>query len=154
MNNNNEIPLNDIQRLQAAVNKVVGKVGVEKAVHLFEGIYNNTSLNVDKMEKVKYITGFIISRSIAIFDLKESEFLISEIPEYRQARMACYHLIKEYTDISYARIGEMFGRDKRSIMYFNNKAKELLSVPQFYKAFAEKHKLLDQSTLEFIGKLN
>ncbi len=154
MDKNNDILLGDLQRLQEAVNNIVSKVGVEKAVHLFEGIYNNTALSVDKIEKVKYITGFIISQSIAIFNLQEDEFLTSEILEYRQARMACYHLIKQYTDISYAKIGEMFGRKKRSIMYFHNKAKELLSVPQFYRGFSEKHQLLDKATLEFIGKLN
>ena len=154
MDKHNKIVLNDMQRLQQVVNEVVNKVGIEKAVHLFEGIYKNTSITSDKIEKVKLINSFIIARCITIFDLKEDQFLTSDILEYRQARMACYYIIKSYTQLSYAKIGELFGRKKRTIMYFHNKAVELLRVPQFYQRFYEKYQLLDKSTLEFIGKLN
>lgn len=153
MNNSQNISATNLQQLQAVLERVVGKLGMEKTAQLLESFDNNSSLNMDELEKVKLLTAFIISQSISIFNLEESEFYSSEIREYREARMVCYHILHIYTKCSYAKIGEIFGRKKRNVLYFCQKCRELLSVPQFYREFVEKHEQLDKCTIEFIGKL-
>lgn len=147
------ISLPELQRLQQVVNDLVHQVGLPQAVQLLEGLCDQTTFSVNAMEKTRCIYGFIMARSIQVFDLEEPKFLTSEVAEYRQARMACYHLIKRYANISYTRIGELFGRNKRSVMYFHQKAEELLSVPKFYRGFTERHGILEKATLTFMAKL-
>ncbi len=154
MNENQIIQPTNLQQLQVVLERVVGKLGMEKTVHLLESFDNNSSIDMGEKEKLKVITTFIISQCISIFNLEESEFYTSEIREYREARMISYHLIHTYTKCSYAKIGEVFGRKKRNVLYFCQKCRELLSVPGFYREFVEKHKQLDKYTIEFIGKLN
>jgi chromosomal replication initiation ATPase DnaA len=154
MDSNNNIQLGDLQKIQKSINRIVSNIGIEDAAIMFEKISNNTSLDVSELEKVKFITGFIVSRSITIFNLKEDRFMTSIIPEYRQARMACFHLIYTYTEISYPKIGELFGRNRRSVMYYFNECSDRLSVPIGHREFVEKYNLLKKHTLEFIGKLN
>ena len=153
-NESHNISATDIEQLQIVLERVVGKLGMKKTAQLLKSFDTNSSITMNEVEKVKLLTTFIVSQSIAVFNLEESEFHTSEIREYRDARMVCFHLLHTYTQCSYAKIGEIFGRKKRNVLYFCQKCRELLSVPQFHRLLVEKHELLDKYTIEFIGKIN
>ncbi len=138
--------------LQQSLDVVLGKIGLPKTVKLLCSFISNSSLSTTQVEKLKLVTTYIISQAIVIFDLNEEEFYDSRIPEYREARMACYHLLKKYTDSSYSKIGERFGLKKRQVLYYHQKCEEMLSISQYYKAFTAKYKDLEELTIEFIAK--
>jgi chromosomal replication initiation ATPase DnaA len=140
--------------LQTKLDTVIGKIGLKKTIQLVENFMDNSSLDVQETEKFKLISSFIISKSIQVFDLKEDQFYDSKIREYREARMACFHLLKKYTDCSYARIGEVFEQKKRNVLYFHQKCEEQLSVPAFFEVFASRYKKLEDYTIGFIAKLD
>jgi len=154
MQENHNIPVTDFQRLQQSLERVVNRIGVQRTTELLESFDNNSSTTSNEPGKVKLITTYVISQSMLLFDVEESTFYTSDIREYREARMACYHLIHTYTKCSYAKIGELFGRKKRNILYYCHKCRSLIEDPQFDRAFAEKYRQLDKNTIEFIGKIN
>ena len=144
----------DYHDLQQSIDTLIGKFGLQKTIEVIDSLSNNTELTARDKDKVKLLLVFIISQSIEVFDLKEDNFYQSTVQEYREARMACYYLLKKYTDTSYAKIGESFSQSKRAILYNYHKCDEILSIPQFYKSFVEKFKTLEDNIINFIAKLN
>jgi chromosomal replication initiation ATPase DnaA len=140
--------------LQQHIDTLIGKFGLQHSVEVVASLTNNTALSAPDKEKVKLLLVFTISKSIDIFDLMEANFYTSSVQEYREARMACYFLLKKYTDCSYAKIGERFNQSKRAVLYHYHKCDEMLSIPQYYKPFVDKFKLLEHHIINFIAKLN
>lgn len=140
--------------LQQSIDTLIGKFGLHKTIEVIDSLSNNTELQSKDSQKVKLLLVFIISQSIEVFNLEEEKFYTSTIQEYREARMACYFLLKKYTDASYAKIGDSFQQSKRAILYNYHKCDEILSIPQFYKPFVEKFKILENNIINFIAKLN
>ena len=99
MQENHNIPVTDFQRLQQSLERVVNKIGVQRTTELLESFDNNSSTTSNELGKVKLITTYVISQSILLFDLDESQFYTSDIREYREARMACYHIIHKFNHI-------------------------------------------------------
>lgn len=140
--------------LQNVLDKLLGKIGLDRTILYLESFLKNTSVECDKTETLKLVTDYIIARSIIVFDLDEDRFFKSKIPEYRDARMACFHLLRNYTDSSYSRIGQRFGiENKRHVHYFVKKCDEILSIPQFYKSFVGKYRNVESQTINFLSKL-
>ncbi len=140
--------------LQERIDGLIGKFGLYKTIEVIASLSNNTELNSKNSQKAKLLLVFVISKSIDVFNLKEDLFYTSVIQEYREARMACYYLLRKYTDTSYGKIGENFNQSKRVIFYNYHKCDEILSIPQFYKPFVEKFKILEDHSINFISKLN
>ncbi|PHN08689.1 hypothetical protein [Flavilitoribacter nigricans] len=139
--------------LQKNLDEVIGKIGLCRTIELVKSFIDNSSIGVNETEKFKLIATYIIAQTIRSFDLKEDDFYTSKIREYRDARMACFHLLKRYTDCSYAKIGEAFEQKKRNILYFCQKCDEMLSIPDFYPVFTSRYKRVEDQVLLFISKL-
>ena len=139
--------------LQEQLDVVIGKIGLCRTIQLVGSFIDNSSITVDETEKFKLISRYIIAQSIEVFDLKSDEFYTNKIQEYKDARMACFRLLRTYTDCSYAKIGEAFGQKKRNIIYYYQKCEDMLSVPNFYLVFVGRYKELEQRVIQFIAKL-
>jgi len=94
----------DYSDLQQSVDMLIGKFGLVKTIEVINNLSGNTQLQSSDTQKVKLLLVYIVSQSIQIFNLQETDFYTSTIQEYRDARMACYFLLKKYTDTSYARL--------------------------------------------------
>ena len=142
--------------LQLRFDWFVGKYGLERAIQILDNFLNNQKIEVkDDMHRLQLLTDYVISQCITIFDLKADEFRTSSIPEYRQARMACYHLMKEYTDASYARIAERFDRPLHSVFRYCKICTGILAVPNYigHKPFVSKYTTLENCIINFISNL-
>ena len=151
-NNENHRKLNYAD-LQKSVDELVGKFGLEKSVEIINSFSRNSEIGRKEIRKLKLVKDYIIAETILIFDLDEKKFFASEIREYREARMACYHLLNKYTENSHSKIAETFGKKRGSALYFIHKCNSILSIPQFYPSFVEHYKSLESSTIHFISKL-
>ena len=139
--------------LQESIDQVIGKIGLNKTIFLVDSFIQATTIPVEQTHKVKIISQFLIVQGVDVFELNHDDFFSSKIPEYREARIACFHLIKKYTGCSYSKLGEHFGLTKRSMMYSCERCKDRLSVPFFYKSFNEKYEILENRTIQFISKI-
>ncbi len=142
------------QQLQHRIDILVGKFGLEKTIEIMDSLSNNTDLKTLDDEKVKLLQTYLISQSIEIFDLEMKDFYTSMVPEYREARMSCYYLLRKYTDISFSSIGKRFKHSKRAVLYHYQKCVDILSIPEYYDTFIKRLQMLENNSINFIAKLD
>lgn len=146
--------LNVYNHLQNSIDKVVGKIGVKQTIHLLDNFINNVAIDENETKKVKMVTDYLVVTAIKVFNLDEEIFYTSQIKEYKEARMCCYHLLKKYTEASYANIGHQFKQKKRNAVYGHVKIEECLSVPHSYSRLLSNHAIIEAKLIEFISKIN
>lgn len=139
--------------LQQSVDELLGRHGLEKTVEILRHFSQEVRMPVNRNHKLRLIKEYIIAQCIEVFDLEETKFNRSTVREYREARMACYHLLKKFTGASYSLIAEQFGWRLHTVYYFCQKCDEILSIPQFYKPFTDRYRSLEDSTIQFISSL-
>jgi hypothetical protein len=144
----------DYFKLQRSLDKIIDKVGLQRTVWLLENFSNNMTIKIGEHQKIKLVMQFVINAAIQIFELDPKLFFICDIREYRDARMACYHLLRKYTGDTYARIGLAFQCGERAVSYGSTITEQRLEVPRSHKSFVSRYGQMESQILEFIGKLN
>jgi len=144
----------DYGQLQQHIDQVIGQIGLEKTIGLLTHFIDDTHIPVHETQRLKMVSQFLVNTCIEVFELQDKAFFTSGIQEYREARMACYHLLKKYTGASYSKIAEDFGLTKRNVLYNHNKCEERLSVPYYYADFNQRYSLVEDRMIQFISKLH
>lgn len=145
---------NDYTLLQASIDKVIGKIGLQRTIALLNSFITNTSTAKNEQEKIKMVTGYLVNTAIRVYELSDDHFYTSNVRGYRDARMCCFHLLRKYTDDTYSKIGLSLRCSERSVIYGCNISEERLSMPKGNAAFVAKYNLLESKLIEFIGKIN
>lgn len=140
-------------QLQENLEKALGKIGLANTIKLLQNVISDECAKEGDIERTKVVAEYIIAQAIRVFDLNPKKFYTSNIREYREARMAVYHLLRKYTTGSYSKIGERFSQHKRNVIYFCNKCSETLSVARFHPVFYDRYKAIEHQTITFISKL-
>jgi len=140
--------------LHDVIAKLVGKQGLVNTYLQLRGILDNEEIPIGNTGRMKLIKAYIVSQCISIFDLDEKQFMSSTIPEYRDGRMACFHLLWKYTKCSQPYIGKMFKWKLHRIHYYCKRCEDRLSVPGGHRSFVQKYSALERSTIGFISKLS
>ncbi len=151
---NQELTLEELGNIQQLVNGIVQKLGANKAVALLESIYHHQQTGASELQRERLLIDFIKAKAIVVFNLREEHLYDSNIIEYRDARMACYHLLKTHTTLSYPMIGQLFRQKKRSVMHYYHKAEAFIQAPAYYQSFYKKYQQLHNNLLDFITTLN
>ena len=142
------------QTLQKSIDKVVGKIGLEKTIHLLESFISNTYVKHTQPEKVIMVSQYLISLAVNEFELEDELFLHSNVREYRDARMCCFHLLRKYTEDTLPKIGLMFQCSERAVEYGCGKTSERLAMPKGNNRFVTNYIAIEARLLEFIGRIN
>jgi hypothetical protein len=140
--------------LQISIDKVIGKIGIERTIYLLDTFIQNTTVNQNEREKIKMISQYLITLAIRIFELEEPIFYTSSITEYRDARYCCFHLLRKYTKDSYPKIGLAFQSSSRIVMYGCTITDERLNFPKVHSKFTHHYALLESKLIEFIAKID
>lgn len=140
--------------LQEGVDNLVFEFGLEQAIRMINSLYNNTTIIHKAARRRELIKDFIIDQSVLIFDLDKKDFFKNNVRQYREARMACYHILNRCVKDSHSRIAKAFDKKRGSIQYNICKCHEILSLPENYKDFLQKYKTLESRTIQFITNLN
>ena len=151
---NTETSPNSYNKLQSSIDKVIGKIGLQRTIYLIDSFICNTTVTQNEQEKIKMITQYLVSLAVKVFELESELFYISNVREYRDARMCCFHLLRKYTDDTYSKIGLSFSCSERIVMYGYSKSEERLSIPKGNAKFVANYTLLESKLIGFIGKIN
>jgi len=140
--------------LQNNLDKVIGKFGLEKANSLLRTFLDKTSVKVREHNQVKILMTFIITQVSEVFDISERDLILSNIPECKDARMVCYYLLMRFTQLSYARIGQIFdNRKRRHVMYYCHRCSDILRTSNNANPFIDKYNLIELNVIDFMAKL-
>ena len=140
--------------LQQTIDKVIGKIGLENTKTLLDGFINNTEIKQTERDKIAMISHYLVSSAVKVFELKEELFYTSRVREYRDARMCCFHLLRQYTQDSFPKIGLFFNQKARIVMYGFFVLEDHLAMPKGNSKLVAKYRLLQSLLVEFIGKIN
>lgn len=140
--------------LQKRVGNLVGKFGMQKAINIIGQLSGTVIVRKNKTQQLKLITVFVISEAFKIFEVEHKEVNGKITREYKDARMASYHLISQYTRLTYNEIGKYFDQGKFGAYYHIKNCKEILSVPQFNKPFVGRYEALEENLIQFIAQIN
>lgn len=145
--------MNTYGHLQQSIDKVIGKIGLQRTIDLLESFLNGITVKKKETEKLKLIFAYLVSTAAECYDLTEEQIFKDSTQEAKDARMICYHLLHKYAHLSYSKIGEKFSQPKRTVMYYTLKAEEYLSIPASYKELMQKYDAIEKELVEFIGKI-
>ncbi|TPN87149.1 hypothetical protein [Aquimarina algicola] len=140
--------------LQQSIDKLIGKFGMQKAINIIRQLSGTIKVRKNKTQRLKLITVFVISEAFKIFEVEHKEVNGKITKEYKEARMASYHLINQYTRLSYNEIGKYFDQGKFGAYYHIKNCKEILSIPQFNKPFVGRYETLEENLIQFIAQIN
>lgn len=144
----------DYNNLQASIDKVIGRIGLEKTVFLLESFVDTAAACEDSASRIRMITQYLVKIACDVFALNEESFFKSQVREYRDARMSCFHLLRKYTADSYPKIGRAFYTGERVVMYGINKTTERLEYTKGNPAFVQSYDAMESRLIVFISKLN
>lgn len=141
-------------KLQRGLEKLVGKFGIPKALKILDQLSGTTRMRTRKKQQTDVISTYVISEAYKVFGVIDSKSPDINSKAYREARMAAYHLLIRYTELSYKEIGKMFGQGRYGVYYHTGKCKEILAIPQLNKSFVSKYETFEEAVMQFIAKIN
>ena len=149
------MPAPDYHRLQQSLDKVLGKLGLEQTIRLLDNLIVEARSGKKKKQRNSLIEACLKDAAVEAFDLEEEQFFSSKEREYREARMACYHLLKKYLDYSYPRIAKKYDLSERMALYYCKKVEEeLLDLPGCHPVFTARYREMEAQLLQFIATRN
>ncbi len=147
-------PTEEFKRLKKLMNILIGKIGVDSLNNLLDNFINDTSIDTSRPDKLFMIYKFISDKAVAVFELDAQLFYTCQVTEYRNARMCCYHLLREYTADTLAGIGLAFHSSEKAVRYGSSKIKERLSVPKSHPQLMARYEIIEKALINFLSKLN
>lgn len=140
--------------LQHGVDKLIGKFGMTKALKIIDQLSGTAKMRTRQKEQTGLITAFVVDEAFKVFKVTEDLKKKVRSLEYREARMASYHLLNKYTELSYREIGKLFNQGRFGVYYHVKNCTEILSIPKFNKSFVNQYNVLEESLIQFIAKIN
>ncbi|TSE07935.1 hypothetical protein [Aquimarina algiphila] len=144
----------DYTDLQQGIDSLIGKFGMPKAIKIIRQLSGTEMVRQHKKQHLELITVFVVSEAFKVFGVKHKEMEGKLTREFKQARMAGYHILSQYTRLTYNEMGKYFEQGKFGAYYHIKKCKEILSVPQFNKSFVGRYEVLEESLIQFMAKIN
>ncbi len=141
-------------KLQRGLEKLVGKFGIAKALKILDQLSGTTRMRTKKQQQTEVITTYVISEAYKIFGVTDPEKPDRKSKAFREARMAVYHLLIQYTELSYKEIGKIFGQGRYGVYYHMGKCNEILAIPQLNKSFVHNYEAFEEAVMQFIAKIN
>lgn len=138
--------------LQQGIDVLVGKFGMPKTIQMIRQLSGIQKSKTQNIQRNELLYTFLIHESKKVFRVPNTTDQDTS-SEFKDARMACYYLMQQHTDLKYRAIGKYFGHGKFAVYYHIKKCKEFLSIPQFHRSFVERFGILEISVIEFLTKL-
>ena len=141
------------QYLLSKVDAVVNKIGLARTLTLLETIQNNAQIDGQNLNRLKCVANYLAGRCIDIYTLEPKKFTTHSGVHYREARMACYHLLISYTQASYSQVARALEVQNYQVKYGYNKYQEYLEIPQHYPKIIQQYRQLEHELTTFLSQL-
>jgi len=136
------------ERLEAFVQKY----GLSHASHLLEKLTNRSARHHSK-KKNQLMFNFLQLEALETFEISNEEYQDNQKKLAKEARWAVIHQFRNFSQLSYKKIGEITKITHRATRYAHEKCEELIEVGKFEQAFNEKYLELEEKLVAFIAKI-
>lgn len=135
--------------VQAEVNVLLAKFGLPRTLKMLRFLSDDKEL--PSVLSAAQLKDFLLSQCLRIYGISEEDFLHNQTNDYRYARMACMHLLRDYGKLSHRHIGQLMGITRRSAGYFILQSETKLRQPQFHQAYIRPYEALEFQLIQFIS---
>ena len=151
---NDRTHVSDYSELQFRIDSLLGKIGLEKTLHLLSSYLGETHIKQSNLSQLDTMRVFLVEQCAKVFQIDKEKFFSSRVQEYCEARMICYHLLKKYTDVSLIGLSKNLKKNRKVVQYTLERTTDRLSVPKYYHAFVEKYDLIESNLVVFLSALH
>lgn len=136
------------ERLEAFVEKY----GLSHASDLIERLTNKSSQNTTNT-KNGLMCNFLHLEALETFDISNEQYQENRLKLAKEARWAVIHLFRNFSQLSFKKIGEIMEITYRAARYAHEKCDELIEVGKFEQAFNDRYLELEEKLVAFIAKI-
>ena len=133
---------------------LIKQFGVIRAQRMIDKLLQASKIKQFEKDKVELLVLSTILEAQTLFKCERLQLNLYTDSNYSDGRMAAYHLLKKYTNLSYKELGVKFSQSKRAVIHHCNKCEDMLSVAQFHKEFVATYHKLEEHILGFMVKIN
>tara|TARA_R110000868_G_scaffold158065_2_gene385990 strand:- start:481 stop:918 length:438 start_codon:yes stop_codon:yes gene_type:complete len=136
------------ERLEAFVEKY----GLSHASELLKKLTAEPSKN-NTITKHRMMSNFLQLEALQTFDISMDEYKTNQSKLSKEARWAVIHLFRNFTQLSFRKIGTLMNITQRAARYAHEKCEELNEVGKFEQAFNDRHIELEEKVVAFIARI-
>jgi len=136
------------ERLEAFVEKY----GLSHASELLKKLTIEPSKN-NTLTKHRLMSNFLQLEALQTFDISMEEYKSNQSKLAKEARWAVIHLFRNFTQLSFKKIGTLMSITQRAVRYGHEKCEELIDVRKFEQSFNDRHIELEEKIVAFIAKI-
>ena len=140
--------------LNHRLSEVIGTLGFEQTISLLERLMGNVQTAYADSSRIQLITDYLHAQCLQVYALREEDFFEGASLEYREGRMACYHLLRKYTQCSFDQVAACFGVTKRQVMYGCRKFEDYQSVAHLKPPALVPYTRLEADLIQFLTHLH
>ncbi len=136
------------ERLEAFVEKY----GLTHASELLKKLTVASTKN-NTITKHRMMSNFLQLEALQTFDISMDEYKSNQSKLAKEARWAVIHLFRNFTQLSFKKIGSLMSITQRAARYAHEKCEELIEVGKFEQSFNDRHIELEEKTVAFIARI-
>lgn len=137
----------------ASLDEFVGKFGLVRATLILRNHLTDQRSTIRQRTVVEAVA-FLKLEACYAFGLRPDDFLTSTEQPYKDARMCCYYLFRQYYHLPYGSIGASWGQSRRHVRHYCYKMTEIMEAPRFYRDVVTPFLELEKRFVRFIGKVH
>jgi hypothetical protein len=142
------IAANFNERLEAFVEKY----GLSHATVLLQRLTNENVRNSTNSRN-RLMSNFLILEALDTFDIDMDQYEDNKLKLAKEARWAVIHLYKNFSQLSFNKIGKILEITPRAARYAHEKCNELIEVGKFEKTFNDRYVELEEKLVAFIARI-
>jgi len=136
------------ERLEAFVQKY----GLSHASNLLEKL-TNRSTKINSKKKNQLMFNFLQLEALETFGISNEEYQKNQKKLAKEARWVVIHQFRNFSQLSFKKIGEIMEITNRASRYAFEKCDGLIEVGKFEQAFNDRYQELEEKLVAFIAKI-
>jgi chromosomal replication initiation ATPase DnaA len=145
-----------INELDKSLEELIRRVGLNKSVKLLKeliGKADDSTIKISDERRREIISNYLKIETESLYKLSPEDFE-SNRPDAQKAKKIVFHLLRKNTNCSARRLGLLFKRSPRNLLYHINKCEEMLNTSGFHRDFQKQYEEIEQKLQAFILKID
>jgi hypothetical protein len=145
-----------ISELDKSLDALIRRVGLNKSVLLLQEILgetNEAAIKISDERRREIIANYLKIETESLYKMSPEDFE-SNFPDAQKAKKIVFHLLRKNTSCSARRLGLLFKRSPRNLLYHINKCEEMLNTSGFHRDFQKQYEEIERKLQAFILKID
>ena len=144
--------LDDRLPFSTALDAFIKRFGVSKAAYIMQLLSDQDSAEFDGKRYKRNLTKLVIEECAKVFGISSQDVLNGKARTCYESRWVAVHLIREYSNSTYADLCNYLDKPERTFTMLIPNASKHLTYQKFEKSFNKKYRQVEAAVIGFITK--